>query len=138
MTLSGTSKVLLYGTSYASIYVSSNGYLTFTGSDGSYNPSTTTHFNQPRISALFDDLDATSQGTVSWSQLSDRVAVTWSNVPQYNTTNSNNLQIEMFFDGRIRNTCLAIADTKGLIGLSAGGGNRAGLRAAPLATIQHR
>ena len=138
VTLSGTSKVLLYGTSYASIYVSSNGYLTFTGSDGSYNPSTTTHFNQPRISALFDDLDATSQGTVSWSQLSDRVAVTWSNVPQYNTTNSNNLQIEMFFDGRIRITCLAIADTKGLIGLSAGGGNRAGLRAAPLATIQHR
>ena len=59
-------------------------------------------------------------GTISWRQLADRIAVTWQGVPEYGTTNSNNFQIELFFDGRIRITCLGIAATDGLIGLSQG------------------
>ena len=51
-------------------------------------------------------------------QLSDHVAVTWQSVREYNTTNSNNFQIEFFFDGKVRITILAIAATDGLIGLS--------------------
>ena len=110
--------MVLYGVFYSSFYIGSNGYITF-ASDTTYNVTIANHFKKPRISALFDDLDSRTQGSMSWIQLSDRVAVTWLNVPQYSTSNSNNFQIEMFFDGRIRITCLGIADTGGLIGLSA-------------------
>ena len=112
-------QVKLYGTNYPSFYVGSNGYITFTAGDTSYDESFASHFNQPRISALFDDLLPTT-GQVTWKQTADRVAVTWQGVSEYGATNSNSFQIEMFFDGRIRITCLGIAATDGLIGLSQG------------------
>ena len=46
----------------------------------------------------------TSGGTISRKQLPDRVAITWLGVPEYQTTNQNSLQIELFFDGRVRIT----------------------------------
>ncbi len=120
--LSGGGRVSLYGTSYGSFYVSSNGYVTFTQADSSYNESTTAHFSLARISALFDDLNPGAGGTVSWKQLTDRAVVTWQNVPQYGTTDSNTMQIEMRFDGTIVVSFLAVAATDGLAGLSRGNG----------------
>jgi len=120
VTLSG-STVSLYGTSYNTFFVGSNGYITFDSGDTTYVESTSAHFSKPRISALFDDLYP-STGMVTWKQLGDRVAVTWQNVPEYGTGNSNSFQIEMFFDGRIRITLLGVAATDGLIGLSRGTG----------------
>lgn len=125
VTPTGGVQVSLYGLSYTTFYVGSNGYVTFGSGDSAYIESLAAHFAQPRISALFDDLNPSAGGTVTWRQLADRVAVTFQNVPQYSTTNSNNFQIEMFFDGRVRITCLALADTGGLIGLSRGIGTPA-------------
>ena len=48
--------------------------------------------------------------------------MTFQGVPEYSVSNSNSVQIELFFDGRIRITCLGIAATDGLIGLSRGQG----------------
>ena len=126
VTLTGGASVQLYGTGYTSFYVGSNGYITFGSGDIEWVESFVNHFSKPRISALFRDLDPTSRGTIKWLQLADRVAVTWSGVPEYGTSSSNNFQIEMFFDGRIRITVLAKASTKGLIGLSRGLGFPAG------------
>ena len=117
--LSGTT-VSFYGTTYSGFYVGSNGYITFGSSDTSYSPSLTTHFKKPRISALFLDLNPGTSGTISWRQLTDRAVVTYQNVPGYGTTNYNNFQIEMFFNGKIRVSILAIATPNGLIGLSQG------------------
>lgn len=125
VTPGGGTQVKLYGTAYSSFYVSSNGYVTFTSGDSGATESLSTHFSLPRIAALFDDLDPSAGGSVSWRQLSDRIAVTWQGVPQFGGSDSNNLQIEMFFDGRIRITCLAIGATDGLIGLSQGLGTPA-------------
>ena len=122
VTPTGSSQVSLYGVSYSSFYVGSNGYITFSSGDTTLTPSTSAHFNQPRISLLFRDLNPSSGGTVTWLQLADRIEVTFQGVPSYGTTNSNNFQLEMFFDGRLRITCLAIAATDGLIGLSRGQG----------------
>lgn len=121
VTLTGGAQVILYGVSYSSFYVGSNGFVTFGSGDISWEESLDAHFDRPRISALFDDLFPTGS-KVTWKQTSDRVAVSWNAVREYGTNNSNSLQIEMFFDGRIRITHLAIAATDGLIGLSAGGG----------------
>jgi trimeric autotransporter adhesin len=126
VSLTGGAQVLLYGTSYPGFFVSSKAYVTFLSGDLSWTESFSQHFSQPRIAALFDDLDPSVAGAVSWKQMSDRAAVTWQNVPEYGTSNQNSVQIEMFFDGRIRITCLSVAATDGLIGLSRGVGVPAG------------
>ena len=120
VTLTGGAAVALYGQSYTSFYVSSNGYITFTSGDSDYSESLSDHFDLPRISALFDDLNPSSGGTVSYRQLVDRVAVTWQNVPEYSNTGANTFQIELYFDGQITVSFLNIDATDGLAGLSAG------------------
>lgn len=122
VTPTGGVKLSLYGTSYDNFHVGSNGYITFGAGDTDPTETLADHFSQPRISALFDDLNPRAGGAVSWRQFSNRVAVTFQGVPEYSKSNSNNFQIEMFFDGRIRITCLNIATTDGLIGLSRGNG----------------
>jgi len=114
--------VSLYGVAYTKLYVGSNGYITFGSGDNDYTESFADHFGRPRISALFDDLAPNQGGTVSYRQLTDRMAVTFAGIPEYGTGDANDFQIAMFFDGRIAVTYLAIAATDGLAGLSAGSG----------------
>jgi hypothetical protein len=121
VTLSGSETVWLYGVGYGGFYICSNGYLTFTGGDTDYEESLADHFDTPRISALFDDLTPAG-GTVSWKQLADRAAVTYEDVPEYGTGNSNTFQIEMFFDGQIRITWLSMDCGDAVVGLSEGTG----------------
>jgi hypothetical protein len=121
VTLSGAT-VSLYGTSYSEFYVNSNGNITFGSSDGDYTETLADHFDLPRISALFDDLNPSTGGTVSWKQLPDRVVVTWEGVPEHSTSNSNDFQIEMYFNGVIAINYLNIAASDGLAGLSEGDG----------------
>jgi len=120
--LSGGARVALYGTSYASFYVGSNGYVTFGSGDTTAAPSLAAHFSKPRIAALFDDLNPAAGGTCSSKILSDRAAVTFQNVPKSGSFGWNSFQIEMFFDGRIRITILVLSASDGLIGLSRGTG----------------
>ncbi len=116
----GSPLVSLYGTSYNNFYIGSNGYITFSAGDSSLSETLPAHFGLPRIAGLFDDLNPSSAGTVSWKQTADRVAVTWQGVTEYGTMNSNSFQIEMFFDGTIQITHLNIDAFDGLSGLSQG------------------
>lgn len=122
VTLTGGAQVSLYGESYAGFYVGPNGYVTFGSGDSAYSESFEAHFSMPRVAALFDDLNPSSGGTVSWKQLSDRAVVSYVGVREYNTTNSNTFQIELFFDGRIAISYLGIAVQDAIVGLSAGEG----------------
>ncbi|MHC4610382.1 MAG: S8 family serine peptidase, partial [Planctomycetota bacterium] len=92
--LTGGDTVSLYGTGYATFYICSNGFVTFTAGDNDYTESLADHFDLPRISALFDDFNPLSGGTISWKQLADRAVVTWENLPEYGTTNLNTFQVE--------------------------------------------
>jgi hypothetical protein len=117
-----TTPVSLYGVSYTTAYVGSNGFITFGGGDNTYAGTYEAHFSRPRVAALFDDLNPGTGGTVSWKELGDRAAVTFLDVPEYGTSNSNTFQVELFHDGEIRISYLAIAVTDALAGLSAGNG----------------
>ncbi len=122
ISLTGGAAVILYGVSYSSLYVNANGNLTFNSGDSTYSESLSAHFGQPRVSALFDDLNPSVGGTVSWKQLADRVAITWENVPEYSTSNANTFQVEMFFSGDIHVSYLSLDATDGISGLSEGNG----------------
>ena len=115
-------QVDFYGKSYKTLYVGSNGYITFASSDAHQLESLESHFALPRISALFDDLDPSAGGNVSWKRLDDRIAVTFENVPEFGLSNANSFQVEIFHDGRLRITYLDIAANDGLVGISRGDG----------------
>jgi len=118
----GSEHIDFYGTSYDTIYIGSNGYITFVSGDTRYLESFENHFVLPRISALFDDLNPSAGGRVSYQQLNDRIVVTFQNVPETGLTSTNSFQIELFYSGKIRITWLGIAAGDGLAGLSEGYG----------------
>ncbi len=120
--LNGQETVFIFSSSFASFYVGSNGYITFTEGDNEDSESLSDHFDSKRISILFEDLNPSGGGMVSWKELADRAVVTWENVPEYGSGNSNTFQIEMFFDGRIQLSWLAIEAVNGIVGLSDGFG----------------
>jgi len=120
--LNDEAMVFIFGSSFASFYVGSNGYITFTEGDNEHSESLSEHFDTRRISVLFEDLNPSGGGLVSWKQLADRVVVTWENVPEYGSINSNTFQIEMYFDGRIQLSWLNIEAVNGIVGLSEGFG----------------
>ncbi len=120
--LSGGNSVLLYGTSYNTLYVNANGNITFDGPDSDSSETYDDHFDNPRVSGLFDDLDPSEGGQVSYKELSDRITVTWLEVPEDGAANDNTFQIELYYDGRIQLVWTAVAANDGLAGLSQGGG----------------
>ena len=110
----------LYTLSHTTFYVCANGYITFDTGDGDYNETIAKHFKLKRIAPFYHDLDPSVSGRVSWMQLTDRAVVTFENVPEYNMSNSNSFQVEMFFDGVIRITWLNVDSTDAIVGLSEG------------------
>jgi hypothetical protein len=120
--LTGGRTIRLFGVAYKRLYVGSNGYVTFTAGDVSFAESWADHFNLPRISALFDDLDPQAGGTVRFQQLSNRVVLTWQAVPQWGEAGTDSFQIEMYYDGRIQIAWMAVASQDAIVGLSAGKG----------------
>ncbi len=125
LSLTGGKQVGVYGSTFGSFWIGSNGYITFDAADIDSTESVGDHFAMKRISALFDDLDPSAGGQISWKQLTDRAVVTFLNVPEAGTANSNSFQIEMFFEGTIRLTYLNIDAADGLAGLSDGAGRPA-------------
>ncbi len=134
VTLSGTNTVAIYNRRTNVFFIGSNGYLTMNAGDTALSESFLAHFNLPRVSACFDDLNPSTGGTVSWKQTTNCVAVTFANVREFGTTATVSFQIEMFYDGRIRLTCLGIGITDGLAGLSAGQGVPAGFTESDLSS----
>lgn len=120
--LSNGKEIQLYGISYGSFYVCSNGYLTFGASDTDYSETLEDHFSLPRVAAIFDDLNPSTAGAIRWIQLEDRAVVTFDGVPEISQTEPNTFQVELFFDGEIRIHFLENHVQDGIAGLSSGEG----------------
>jgi hypothetical protein len=119
-------QVGLYGVAYTSLFVNSNGRVTFNAGSTIFTESLSNHFALAGIAGLFDDLNPATGGQISWKLFSNLVCVTYSNVPEFFDFGQNSFQIEMFSDGRIRITHLNRTAFDGLVGLSAGGGTPVG------------
>ncbi len=113
--------VYLYGVEYSQCFVGSNGYITFTQGNDDYSESLERHFSMPRISLMFDDLDPTKGGTISYQFDTDAFVVTFSGVPRYGSGEAN-IQLEMFYNGEISITWLNCVSSGFIAGLSKGEG----------------
>ncbi len=117
----GGSYLSLFGKVYDKLYVGSNGYLTFDEPDTEYDETISNHFSQPRISALFDDLDPSISGSeVSYEVSDEKLTITFLNVPQTYSALGNTFQYQLYFDGVIKITWLNIASVDALVGISDG------------------
>ncbi len=123
VSLTGGAEVFIYGQHSGLFYIGANGHLTLTaGHTDFFYSELSVYFERARISALYTDLDPSAGGKVSWRRLGDRVAVTYQAVREFGVNNTNNFQIEMFFNGIIRITWLKIDADNAVVGLSRGSG----------------
>eukprot|EP00873_Tetraselmis_striata_P028314 jgi/Tetstr1/448578/TSEL_035827.t1 len=73
-----------FGETYSSVFIGSNGYLTFGEGDDGRDASARAHNSLPRISALFTDLNAARPGAViSFGRYTNVFVVNFNNVEQY-------------------------------------------------------
>ncbi len=101
ISVTGGKAVQIYGQSFTSFYVGSNGYITFSTSDTDYTEDFDDHFDTLRVSGLFDDLNPANGGQVYTQQLADRVVISYDMVPEFSNTGANTFQIELHFNGTI-------------------------------------
>jgi hypothetical protein len=90
-----------YGRSFASLFVNSDGNLTFEEADSA---STARGFSRllggpPRIAPFFADLDPSTGGRVFVDAASDAFTVTWCGVRGFDSTNTTTVQASLFPSG---------------------------------------
>lgn len=138
------------GQVFDSVFVNSNGSLTFGAGSTAFAESPIAHLTgPPRIAGLWDDLNPSAGGAISFTQSASEFAVTWAGVPEFFSTGSNTFTIRLKSElgtfvqrrGRGGQTGLstgfgnntfdieygAISAVDGLAGYSCGGGVSIGL-----------
>ncbi|HEV8325329.1 MAG TPA: hypothetical protein VG389_27210 [Myxococcota bacterium] len=127
--VSAAGGVQLYGALYGTLWVNANGDVTFDGPSATYSESAVEHFSHPRVSLLLDDLNPEVGGSIYYSDNGDHVTVTFLDVSEYAASNSNTFQMQLYGDGNVVVTYLAIDAADGLAGIS--DGNPMGLPLPP-------
>jgi hypothetical protein len=93
------------GASYSSIFVNSDGNITLGVGDSASTARDAARLigGPPRIAAFFADLDVTVAGSINADVRTDRVVVTWTNVPEFGAPASepNTFQMVLFDSGAI-------------------------------------
>jgi len=111
------------GSSYTSVFVNSNGSLTFGSGDTDFSETVAEFLNdQPRIAALWDDLSPNNGGTVVVDQTSTTWTVTFDGVPEFFATGANTFSVTLYDTGRVDITYGTTNGNDGLVGVTPGGG----------------
>lgn len=116
-----------FGVTYTNCYVNSNGSITFGASDSDFSESLTEFSQQePRISGWWDDLNPGAAGTVNQKALSDRLVITYDQVPEWSNTGAKSWQVTMWDTGRIDifYGTMTGSTNDGIVGISPGGSLR--------------
>lgn len=118
-----------YGVTYSSVWVHSNGFLTFGTPSGDVYGHVDLHWKRVGISALFDDLACHRPGAVVYQEMididgDDRLVISFSQVPLFRDEAGNTFHITLFLDtGKIRLAWGYVASAvmdNAVVGLSAG------------------
>ncbi len=118
----------LCGQRYESLFVNGNGNITFGAPSASFAESQGVMLTgPPRIAGVWDDLDPSSGGVVSFSESSNTFTVRFENVPQFFETDSNTFEIKInrkvlgFVGNAFKLSYGDLGATDGLTGYSCGG-----------------
>ncbi|MBI3092470.1 MAG: carboxypeptidase regulatory-like domain-containing protein [Candidatus Tectomicrobia bacterium] len=119
-----------YGATHSSIFVNSNGVLTFSENNTSFPESKEEflRFRQPSIAPLFVDLNPGVNGVdvgvgadVFAKQEAARFIVTYWELPQFGGTATSTFQVVLHAQGVIQFTYQDVSATNGMFGVSPGG-----------------
>ena len=108
-----------FGAEVSEIDLGPNGYLVMGDNDDVGFPNPCDLLAKPRIAAVMADLRPDLGGDVYTHLLDDRLVVTFDNVPENTSGEKSTFQIELYNDGKIRITYLAIGAPAFATGLSA-------------------
>jgi hypothetical protein len=114
-----------YGTNYSTVYVSSNGNLTFGAGDTDLSETETEMMTDlPRIAIAWDDLfpEGTLENRVAYSQTPGTLTISWTGVREYGSSiNGNNFAIQLYSNGVIGLFWGSTTMTDALVGITPGG-----------------
>jgi hypothetical protein len=118
-----------FGQTYTSVFVGSDGYLTFTSGDATSDDRDLVRFlsRQPRIGPLFADLEpGCGTGDVRTLQRSDRFIAIWNDIPNFSDSCSNvnrdhnTFEVVLFANGSIEFSFNGMGTTEGIVGIAPG------------------
>ncbi|MEE8138955.1 MAG: hypothetical protein V3T81_08835 [Thermoanaerobaculia bacterium] len=114
-----------YGRRYSRVFLNSDGNLTFEEGDKESTPRSLARFlnGPPRIAPFFADLDpsqALAGGGVFVNSSPSRVRITWLDVPEFDKSTLNTVQVTLFPRGRIAMAYGELAAKEGIVGTSPG------------------
>jgi IPT/TIG domain-containing protein len=112
-----------FGTTYLSVFINSDGNLTFGQGDNASTDRDLTRFNggPPRIGGFFADLDPTAgRGGVFYNALPDRFVVTWNRIREFGGLTESSFQVTLFADGTFELVYGGVSAASGIAGWSGG------------------
>jgi hypothetical protein len=113
----------LCGQSYSSVFVNANGSLTFGAASPDFSETVPEFLaGPPRIAALWDDLDASAGGVVTFDRSSTTFSVSWTDVPEFGPVGANTFSITLKRGSNQAEIVYGALSAKdGLAGVSCGG-----------------
>ena len=111
------------GTRYGTVFVNSNGSLSFGAGSTDFSESVAEFLSgPPRIAMLWDDLNPAAGGTVSFSQTSNDFTVTFDSVPEFFATTGNTFSVTLSRSSNHIDVVYGdIAAVDAVVGVSCGG-----------------
>ncbi|MFA8440869.1 Hint domain-containing protein [Yoonia sp.] len=87
----GATGIDYFGTNYTSLYINTNGLITFDGPETAYTPIAINTFGEPAIAPFWSDVDITNGGEIYWdvNPTSGAITITWSEVAPYNNSGAS-------------------------------------------------
>lgn len=110
-----------YGVYYDTIYIGTNGYITFTQGDTTARISPAALASElPRIAPLWADLELINSGELYYNRLEGRHVVTWNGAGQPSYGGISTFQAVLYDDGRIAFVYRKVKAQASLAGISPG------------------
>lgn len=115
-----------YGTVYNTMYVSSNGNITFGSGNNTYQESLSAlAAAPPRICGLWDDLNPGTGGQVLSTPSASSHRIDFVGVPEYGSSNSNSFWIEIRSNGQVQIGWTSVAILDAIVGIGNGSSSAA-------------
>ncbi len=97
----GGSGLNFFGTNYTSIYINTNGLITFTGPNTAYSPVGIASYNSPAMAPFWSDVDINKGGEIYWDldPAAGTVTITWDGVAPYSGSGTNSFQVVLTSTG---------------------------------------